>query len=420
MWCKGLPMAASTAPYSPFTTTLSNGLRVATQKTTNSAATVGLYVDAGSRFETPDNHGIANFVEHLMYKGKAAGAMAKVGGELGAWTGREITSYYARTSAAKAADAVGVLGGCLTNPTFSDVDMAAAQREVLMQMSAQDQDKEAVAMDYLHSTAYQGTALASPVLGPTSNVQQFTQADVSTYLKNNFTGPRIVLAASGNVDHDALVKAAEKALGSLSSEEGAHLVDPPRFTGSMVNFRDDEMPYCYAALGLQAVGASHPDYFALSVAAEMIGQWDHSFSFADNRGSKLTSELITVRVVLEFQLFQTITYTPSITGWLRIMCTACPEVYTERAKNTLKNNMLLSLESSTAAADDIGRQMLAYGRVMPQNEIVSRIDAVTTAEVQSVLVKYIYDQCPAVAVVGQTEAVPDYNRIRSGQFWLRV
>eukprot|EP01134_Creolimax_fragrantissima_P001760 CFRG1760T1 len=421
------------------TTVLGNGLRVATQKTNNAAATVGVYVDAGSRFETPGTNGIANFVEHLIFKGKSANAMSKVGGELGATTEREMTSFYARTSASKASDAVGVLGGCLQNTSFTDADIASAQTEVLFQMNAQDGDKETAVLDLLHSTAFQGTALASSVVGPTANVRTFGKADVSAYIKNNFTAPRMVLAASGNVDHDSIVKAAEAALGSLPSEEGIQLSDPPRFTGSAVEYRDDEQSYCYAGIALEGVGSSHPDYFSLAVASEMIGQWDSSFSFADNRGSALTSVLIEDQSAVVLKSFNISYSNTGLWGcyfaapglkiddvfhevqqeWMKL-CTACPDVYTERAKNALKANMLLNLESSTAAADDIGRQMLAYGRVMSKNEIVSRIDAVTTADVSATLTKYIYDQCPAVASIGQTEAVPDYNRIRSGQFWLRI
>merc|ERR1712108_13813 len=84
----------------------------------------------------------------------------------------------------------------------------------------------------------------------------------------------------------------------------------------------------------------------------------------------------------------------------------------DRAKNLLKTNMLLQLDGTTPICEDVGRQMLCYGRRIPQHELEARIDAVNAEAVRAVLFKYVYDRCPVVAAVGPVKQVPDYNIIR--------
>jgi len=105
--------------------------------------------------------------------------------------------------------------------------------------------------------------------------------------------------------------------------------------------------------------------------------------------------------------------------WMRL-CNNISDFEVERAKNLLKTSMLLQLDGTTPICEDIGRQMLCYGRRMPQHELEARIDAVDAQLVRDTCFKYIYDRCPAVAAVGPTENLPDYNVIRNYLYWLRI
>merc|ERR1712037_1079902 len=105
--------------------------------------------------------------------------------------------------------------------------------------------------------------------------------------------------------------------------------------------------------------------------------------------------------------------------WMRL-ATSVTDFEVNRAKNLLKTNMLLQLDGTTPICEDIGRQMLCYGRRMPQHELEARIDAVDAALVKDTCYKYIYDRCPAIAAVGPIENLPDYNNVRSRMYWLRM
>jgi processing peptidase subunit beta len=102
------------------------------------------------------------------------------------------------------------------------------------------------------------------------------------------------------------------------------------------------------------------------------------------------------------------------------MCSNIGPADVNRAKNILKTNMLLQLDGSTPICEDIGRQLLCYGRRIPIAEMEARIDAVDENTVRSVAQKYLFDRCPAVVGVGPTEAMPDYSMIRSDMYWGRA
>jgi len=102
------------------------------------------------------------------------------------------------------------------------------------------------------------------------------------------------------------------------------------------------------------------------------------------------------------------------------LCTNVTEFEVERAKNILRTNLLLQLDGTTPVCEDIGRQMLCYNRRIPLHELDARIEAVTSDVVRETCYQYVYDKCPAIAAVGPCEQLPDYNRVRSSMYWLRL
>lgn len=102
------------------------------------------------------------------------------------------------------------------------------------------------------------------------------------------------------------------------------------------------------------------------------------------------------------------------------LCTSVTDFEVERAKNLLRTHLMLMLDGSTPVCEDIGRQILCYGRRIPSSELDARIASVSAQTVRDVCTKYIYDKCPAVAAVGPVEQLPDYGRLRSSMYWLRL
>ncbi|CAG2240526.1 MAS1 [Mytilus edulis] len=442
---------------------------------------VGLWIDAGSRFENAKNNGTAHFLEHMAFKGTQKRSQTdleleveNMGAHLNAYTSREQTVYYAKSFSKDSQEvlkkklpshssleafievlsgtlpidlrreemairelgkinsysnpAIDILSDILQNSTLGEQEIERERGVILREMQEVETNLQEVVFDHLHAVAYQGTPLGRTILGPTENIMTINRNDLLEYIGNHYKGPRIVLAGAGGVDHDELVKTAQQYFETC------------RFTGSEVRVRDDTMPLAHVAIAVEGCGWTNPDNIALMVANTLIGSWDRSFGAGANMASQLASQSASMNLCHSFQSFNTCYTDTGLWGmyfvcareqvegmmtavqreWMRLCRRKISPVELERAKRLLKTNMLLQLDGSTPACEDIGRQMLCYGRRIPFSEIEARIDAVDTRVLKSVCTKYLYDKCPAVAAVGPVEALPIYSRLRSEMYSLQV
>ncbi|MGH0125666.1 UNVERIFIED_CONTAM: hypothetical protein FKN15_023945 [Acipenser sinensis] len=198
------------------------------------------------------------------------------------------------------------------------------------------------------------------------------------------------------VSHNQLIDLAKYHFGNLPSTYKGDAPAMPlcRFTGSEICVRDDKVPLAHIAIAMEAVGWSHPDTIPLMVANTLIGNWDRSFGGGVNLSSKLAQMTCQGNLCHSFQSFNTCYTDTGLWG--------------------------LYMVWSTPICEDIGRQMLCYRCRIPLPELEARIDAIDAKTIKDVCTRYIYDKCPAVAAVGPIEQLPDYNRIRSGMYWLRT
>lgn len=245
-------VAASVAPSFPDyvlrapttdVTSLPNGLRVASETVQGSeTATVGVWIDAGSRYETAENNGVAHFLEHLTFKGTQKRTqhqleveIENMGGHLNAYTSREQTVYFAKVFKSHIGKAVEILSDILLK---SKLDEAAIERErdvILREMSEINKSQEELVLDHLHAAAYQGTGLGRTILGPVENIQSLKRSDLVAYIQQHYTAPRMVVAAAGAVDHKQLCDLAAEHFGALPTapKDGLQVsFDPALFTGS--------------------------------------------------------------------------------------------------------------------------------------------------------------------------------------------
>jgi len=436
--------AASVLVNTPETrvTKLANGLRVASEDSGLSTCTVGLWIDAGSRYETSENNGTAHFLEHMAFKGTSNRSqldleleVENMGAHLNAYTSREQTVYYAKCFSKDLPQSVEILADIIQNSTLGESEIERERGVILREMEEVEQNQQEVVFDYLHSTAYQGTPLGLTILGPSENINRINQADLRAYIKQHYQPSRMVLAAAGGVDHDKLVDLAKEFFGTEeAADQGASAptYQPCTFTGSEIRHRSDDMPFVHVALAVESVGWQHPDTIPLMIANQIIGSWDRSSVNGAHFPNPLVRRMAEENLAVSFQSFNTLYTDTGLWGiyfvstnencfnasirvqdeWIRL-CTNLTEFEVTRAKNTLLTNIALMLDGTTPICEDIGRQMLCYGRRIPWPELAQRIQGVHFEEMKRVLGKYIWDTCPAVASIGPTEALPDYQYTRS-------
>ncbi|CAL1713564.1 unnamed protein product [Somion occarium] len=428
------------------TTTLPNGLTVATESHPHAqTATVGVWIDAGSRAETDKTNGTAHFLEHMAFKGTNRRSqhaleieVENLGAHLNAYTSREQTVYYAKSFRKDVGSAVDIISDILQN---SKLDNSAIERErdvILREQQEVDKQLEEVVFDHLHSVAFQRQPLGRTILGPKENILSITRNDLDSYIKTNYTADRMVLVGSGGVDHDELVKLAEKHFSTLPVSPNpiplGRLAHPKtQFVGSEVRIRDDTLPTAHIAVAVEGVGWSSPDYFPMLVMQSIFGNWDRSLGSASLMSSRLSHIISSNNLANSFMSFSTSYSDTGLWGiylvtenlmnlddlthftlreWTR-MSVAPTETEVERAKSQLKASLLLSLDGTTAIAEDIGRQLVTSGRRLSPAQLENAVDAVTPAEIKRVAQKYLWDQDIAIAALGPVEGLLDYNRIRA-------
>ncbi|PWA14648.1 hypothetical protein CCH79_00014359 [Gambusia affinis] len=311
-------------------TSLENGLRVASEDSGLTTCTVGLWIDAGSRYENERNNGTAHFLEHMAFKGTRKRSqldleleIENMGAHLNAYTSREQTVYYAKAFSKDLPRAVEILADIIQNSTLGEAEIERERGVILREMQEVETNLQEVVFDYLHATAYQSTALGRTILGPTENIKTINRGDLVEYITTHYKGPRIVLAAAGGVCHQELHSLAKFHFGRLPSRDqgGAPALPLCHFTGSEIRVRDDKMPLAHIAIAVEAVGWSHPDTIPLMVANTLIGNWDRSFGGGVNLSSKLAQMAYQGNLCHSFQSFNTC-YTDTGLWGLYMVCEA--------------------------------------------------------------------------------------------------
>ncbi|KAJ2097501.1 Mitochondrial-processing peptidase subunit beta, partial [Coemansia sp. S142-1] len=434
-------------------TTLPNGFTVASETNPSvKTATVGVWVNSGSRSETNKDNGSAHFLEHMAFKGTSARSqhdiellIENMGAHLNAYTSREQTVYYAKAFEKDVPQAVEVLSDILQNSKLNETAIERERDVILREQEEVEKIMEEVVFDHLHATAFQNSPLGYTILGPRENILSITKADLEQYISRNYTADRMVLVGAGGVNHDDLVKLAEKHFGSVKTSStpvalATRKDAPPRFWGSDLRVRNDDIPQAHIALAVEGVGWTHPDYFSMLTLQSLIGNWDRSLGAPNNVSSRLSQIVSKNNLANSFMSFNTSYHDTGLWGiylnsdnitnlddlvhftlkeWARLS-TSVTEAEVERAKQQLKASLLLNLDGTTAVAEDIGRQILTHGKRMEPAEVAAAVDAIDAAAVRKVAYERLWDQEVAAVGVGSIQGMPDYMRIRSGMSWMRA
>ncbi|XP_076917279.1 putative mitochondrial-processing peptidase subunit beta, mitochondrial [Bidens hawaiensis] len=431
-------------------TTLPNGLRVATESNLSSqTATVGVWIDAGSRFETDETNGVAHFLEHMIFKGTDKRSVRdleeeieNMGGHLNAYTSREQTTYYAKVMGGDVPKALDILADILQNSTFDERLINRERGVILREMEEVGQQTEEVIFDHLHATAFQYTPLGRTILGPAENIQKITKKDIQDYISTHYAAHRMVISASGAVKHEDLVEQVKKVFTKLSADPTTttQLVEkePAIFTGSEIRMRDDDAPLAQFAVAFNGASWTDPDSIALMVIQAMLGSWNKTAGAGKHMGSQLAQQVGISELAESMMAFNTNYKDTGLFGVYAVakadclddlafaimqevskLCYRVNDDDVIRAQNQLKSSLLLHIDGTSPTAEDIGRQLITYGRRIPFAELFARIDAVDAATIKRVANRFIFDQDIAIAASGPVKLLPDYNWFRRRTYMLR-
>lgn len=389
-------------------TVLPGGLRVVTEYVPSvRSASVGVWVDVGSRDEGPTVAGAAHFLEHLLFKAtptrtavEIAQSIDAVGGELNAFTAKEHTCYYAHVLDDDLELAVDMVADVVLNGVCAAHDVELERDVVLEEIAMRDDDPEDALGDVFLTAMFGNHPVGRPVIGSVDSVSGMTRSQLHSFHVRRYTPERMVVAVAGNVDHDEVLRLVRKHFkGHLVKgrapqpprKGGSRLTSPPSL--ELIN-RDGEQTHL--SLGVRIPGRHWPHRWALSVLNTALGGGLSSRLFQQIRESR----------GLAYSVFSSVD-TFSDTGALSVYAACLPERFDEVvrlttevledvardgitesecriAKGSIRGGLVLGLEDSASRMHRLGRSELNYGEYRSISTTLQRIDEVTLDEVNAI------------------------------------
>ncbi len=404
-------------------TTLPNGLRIVSETMPGLAsATVGLWVDAGARHESAQENGIAHFLEHMAFKGTArrsalqiAEAIEDVGGHINAYTSREMTAYYARVLGPDLPLAVDILADIVLNSAFEPHEIEVERGVILQEIGQSLDTPDDVIFDWLQEVSYPEQALGRSILGLPERVGSFGAADFRRFVATHYAPSRLILAAAGAVDHDALVRLAEDQLGALAPA--------PLPPCEAARFRPGErrevkrLEQAHFALALETPGYRDPSVHTAQVFATALGGGMSSRLFQklrEERGLCYTifaqgsayADTGTLTIYAGTGGTEVAQLAHLTIDEIRRATSDMSEAEVARARAQMKAGLLMGLESPSARAERLARLLSIWGRVPTVAEQVAQIEAVTAAKVREHATQVAGSGQAALALYGPVRRAP--------------
>ncbi len=408
--------------------TLPNGLTIVTDRMEHlKTASLGIWIGSGSRYEEKNEHGISHLLEHMAFKGTRrrsavdiAQQIEAVGGDLNASTGYETTGYYARVLGTDVPLALDILSDILTEPAFDAQELQREQGVILQEIGASNDSPDDVVFDLFLGCAFPDQPLGRPILGTPQSVRSFSPQSLRDYLGKHYRLPRMVVAAAGDVTHESVVLEIAQRLAKLPAVKPAAATVARYSGGQSLGSRD--MEQALVTLGLQGCSYLHPDYFATQIFTNVLGGGSSSRLFQEVREKRGLCYSIYAyqQPFFDTGIFGIYAGTDPedakelvsvVVDQLADTAETASEAEVARAKAMMKVGLLGVLESSSGRADQLARQMLAYGRLIPLEELAAKIDAVSIEQVRAAGQRLLASGKPTFAGLGPGTGLESAARI---------
>ncbi|MGJ8586054.1 MAG: M16 family metallopeptidase [Marinosulfonomonas sp.] len=408
--------------------TLSNGFRIVTENMPGlESASIGIWVMAGGRHERPEQNGIAHFLEHMAFKGTErrsaldiAEEIEDVGGYINAYTSREVTAYYARVLKADVPLALDVISDIVLNPVFDPAEIEVERGVILQEIGQSLDTPDDVIFDWLQDAAYPEQPLGRTILGSSERVSGFSRADLQGFVGEHYGPDRMILSAAGAVDHDEIVRVAEILFGHLPGR-GAENAQLAQFHGGERREIKD-LEQAHFALALESPGYRHDDIYTSQIYATALGGGMSSRLFQEVREKRGLCYTIYAQAGAYAETGMTTIYAGTsgdqIEGLANITMDEIKrsaddmsDAEVARARAQMKAGLLMGLESPSSRAERLARMVAVWNRVPGLQEVVDRIDAVTTQDVRD-LAGNIAQANSALALYGPVEQTPELETLR--------
>ena len=414
---------------------LQNGLRVITVPMASfESATVLVMVGAGSRYETRKNNGISHFLEHMAFKGTEKRPSALdistlidgIGGEFNAFTSKETTGYYVKSSAGQFELCLDVLSDMLQHSKLEQAEIDKEKGVILEEINLYEDMPVRKIGDIYEKLLYGDTPMGWDIAGEKDVIRGLNREDFVEYMSNLYSAGNIVLVVAGGVQVKQVEEAAKKYFGEMKKfdTKGYSKVLEKQDKPELL-LKQKETEQMHIAIGFRTVPVNHPDRFALSVLSSILGGGMSSRLFHEVRekrglayyvrttsdhfvdaGSLVTTSGLDPKRVEEGIKVIIEEYKKFADGKAGI---TPPEF--KKAKEYLKGHFVLELEDSRSVAGFYSSQELLEKELLNPDQLLEKIDKVTVEEVEEAARKYFKNSGMNMAGIGNFASGQNFKEL---------
>ncbi|MGD0157697.1 MAG: pitrilysin family protein [Terracidiphilus sp.] len=406
-------------------TELPNGLIVLTERMDHlRSVAMGVWIKSGSRCEAAEINGISHFVEHMLFKGtrsrsaqRIAREMDSIGGNLDAFTSKETICFNVKSLSDHVPLALDVLTDMVMNPIFAPPDIERERGVILEEIKIDEDNPDVLVHELFMQSFWKGHPLGKPILGTTETVGRLGQKQLIDYHGNRFHGGNMVFSAAGNLDHDRFLEAVTEKFSTLAAGESLHELSAPEPSARIILRNKKALEQVQLCLGVPAPPVADDSRFATSILNTVLGGGMSSRLFQtirEERGlaysvySDLspyrdTGNLCVYAGTSTGKALEVVDLILAEFGNLKQTPIGAEEL--TRAKDQLKGNILLGLESSNARMANLARQEMYFHQFFSVDEIIARIDDVNAEQVQAMAQRLFQPESIAVTLLGRLDGV---------------
>ncbi|HEX2529234.1 MAG TPA: pitrilysin family protein [Geminicoccus sp.] len=409
-------------------TTLPNGMRIASEQMPHlMTSAVGVWVDVGTRHEHESVNGVSHLLEHMAFKGTEtrsakdiAEAVENVGGQLNAYTSREHTAYHARILAEDLPLATEILADIVEHSTLDQTELERERKVVLEEIGQVEDTPDDLVFDLWQETAYPDQALGRSILGPPEIVGSMPRQALADHMRRHYGPEQMILVAAGQVEHERLEELGQRWFGDLQRSAVDPFVKADYRGGDLREER--ELEQVHLVLGLEALTCHDPDIYVLNLYSSIMGGGMSSRLFQEVREKRglAYSVFSFVNAFPDTGTFGVYAGTGEgdldelarvLTDELAGSTDSITEVELVRAKAQAKAGLLMGLEHCAGVCEDVARHLLTFGRRIPRDEILRRIDAVTHDDLKRVAKRLFANPVPSVTALGPCSKLLDHDKL---------
>lgn len=383
--------------------TLDNGIRIVMEKIDYvRSASIGIWVNVGSNNENEETNGLSHFIEHMLFKGtsnRKANEIAEdidnLGGQLNAFTSKECTCFYVKVLDENINEALDILSDMFFNSLFSQEEIEKEISVVIEEIKMYEDSPEDIVHDKLSEVIFHGSPMAYNILGTEKNLKTFDKAKVKKYMEENYSPSNTVIAVAGSFDEQELINIIEEKFKNWENKEVNHTLTEAGYQRKVVGINKD-LEQLHMCIGNKTIGRHDKNYHPLLVLNNLFGGTMSSRIFQEVREKKglvysiysfvsnySNSGIFSIYAGMSCDQAEDALRT-ILKEMVNIKNGNISEEEFIRAKQQIKGNYILSLESTSSRMSAIGRRELLYNEILYPDEVIESINNVKIEDVLEV------------------------------------